>query len=343
MVPERWATKSDMQKILNAPADYVDEMLDGMVAAHPDVYAMPHPHVVARAGGAVSGKVGIVSGGGSGHLPVFAGYVGTGLLDAAAIGDVFASPSADEMAQTMRAVNGGAGILCLYGNYGGDVMNFDMAGETVEMEDDINSTTVVLADDVASASPAEASKRRGVAGMVYAFKIAGACAESRADLAAVTAVAQKTADACRSIGMALTPCTVPLAGKPTFEIADTEMEMGMGIHGEPGIWHDTLKSADEITQEMMQRLQSDRPLQAGDRVSILVNSLGATPVEELYIMYRKARHILNELGVSIISPLVGRYATSMEMTGASITLCKLDDELESLLLAPCHCAFWTVT
>ena len=332
-----------MQKILNAPADYVDEMLDGMVAAHPDVYAMPHPHVVARAGGAISGKVGIVTGGGSGHLPVFAGYVGTGLLDAAAIGDVFASPSADEMAQSMRAVNGGAGVLRLYGNYGGDVMNFDMAGETVEMEDDIESTTVVLTDDVASASPAEASKRRGVAGMVYAFKIAGACAESKANLETVTAIAQKTADACRSIGMALTPCTVPLAGKPTFDIADSEMEMGMGLHGEPGIWRDKLKSADKITHEMMERLQSDRPLQSGDRVSILVNSLGATPAEELYIMYRKARQYLDELGVNIVSPLVGRYATSMEMTGASITLCRLDDELESLLLAPCHCAFWTVT
>ncbi len=343
MVPVNLVIKSDMQKILNAPADYVDEMLDGMVAAHPDVYAMPHPHVVARAGGAISGKVGIVTGGGSGHLPVFAGYVGTGLLDAAAIGDVFASPSADEMAQSMRAVNGGAGVLRLYGNYGGDVMNFDMAGETVEMEDDIESTTVVLTDDVASASPAEASKRRGVAGMVYAFKIAGACAESKANLETVTAIAQKTADACRSIGMALTPCTVPLAGKPTFDIADSEMEMGMGLHGEPGIWRDKLKSADKITHEMMERLQSDRPLQSGDRVSILVNSLGATPAEELYIMYRKARQYLDELGVNIVSPLVGRYATSMEMTGASITLCRLDDELESLLLAPCHCAFWTVT
>lgn len=332
-----------MQKILNAPADYVDEMLDGMVAAHPNVYAMPHTHVITRAGGAVNGKVGIVTGGGSGHLPVFAGYVGKGLLDGAAIGDVFASPSADEMAQTMQAVNGGAGVLRLYGNYGGDVMNFDMAGETVDMEDDIRSTTVVLADDVVSAPPEEASKRRGVAGMVYAFKIAGAKAESMASLDEVTATAQKTADACRSIGMALTSCTVPLAGKPTFDIGDTEMEMGMGLHGEPGIWRDKLKTADEITGEMMERLQADRPLKSGDRVSILVNSLGATPAEELYIMYRKAREVLDGLGVSIVMPLVGRYATSMEMTGASITICQLDDELEELLKAPCHCAFWTVT
>jgi len=201
---------------------------------------------------------------------------------------------------------------------------------------------VLLADDVASAPPEEAAKRRGVAGMVYAFKIAGAKAEEMADLDTVTATAQKAADACRSIGMALTPCTVPQAGKPTFQIAEDEMEMGMGIHGEPGIWVDKLKPADAIVDEMMDRLTTDMPLGKGDRASILVNSLGATPHEELYIMYRRASRRLADLGVSIVMPLVGRYATSMEMTGATITLCKLDDELERLLKAPCHCAFWTV-
>lgn len=332
-----------MKKILNDPANYVDEMLDGMVAAHPDIYARPEPRVIARAGGAVPGKVGIVTGGGSGHLPVFTGYVGKGLLDASAIGNVFASPSAEQMADAMRVAHGGAGVLRLYGNYGGDVMNFDMAGETVEMENDIRSTTVLLADDVASAPPAEAAKRRGVAGMVYAFKIAGAKAEEMADLDAVTAIARKTADACRSIGMALTPCTVPQAGKPTFEIGEDEMEMGMGIHGEPGIWRDKLRPADQIVDEMMDRLLADMPLNKGDRASILVNSLGATPPEELYIMYRRARARLGDLGVEIVMPLVGRYATSMEMTGATVTLCRLDGELERLLKAPCHCAFWTVS
>jgi len=331
-----------MKKILNDPANYVDEMLDGLVAAHPEVYARPQPRVIARTGGGTPGKVGIVTGGGSGHLPVFTGYVGKGLLDACAIGNVFASPSAEQMADAMRVAHGGAGILRLYGNYGGDVMNFDMAGETVELEDDIRSTTVLLADDVASAPPDEAAKRRGVAGMVYAFKIAGAKAEEMADLDAVTATAQKAADACRSIGMALTPCTVPQAGKPTFEIGDDEMEMGMGIHGEPGIWRDKLRPADRILDEMIDRLTADMPLGSGDRVSILVNSLGATPPEELYILYRRARQRLDDLGVEIIMPLVGRYATSMEMTGATVTLCKLDDELERLLRAPCHCAFWTV-
>jgi dihydroxyacetone kinase-like protein len=331
-----------MKKILNEPSAYVDEMLEGLVAAHPEYYARPGPRVIARAGGAIEGKVGIVTGGGSGHLPVFTGYVGKGLLDACAIGNVFASPSAEQMADAIRQADGGAGVLRLYGNYGGDVMNFDMAGEMVDMEDDIRTTTVLLADDVASAPPEEAEKRRGVAGMVYAFKIAGAAAESGADLDEVTRIAQKTADACRSIGMALTPCTIPQAGKPTFEIGETEMEMGMGIHGEPGIWRADIKPADAITDEMVDRLLADQPLAAGDRVSVMVNSLGATPPEELYIVYRKVRQRLDAIGVEIVMPLVGRYATSMEMTGATMTIIKLDDELEPLLKAPADCAFWRV-
>lgn len=330
-----------MKKILNDPFSYVDEMLEGLCAAHPEYYAQPEPRVIARAGGATKGKVGIVTGGGSGHLPIFTGYVGKGLLDAAAIGDVFASPSVEQMAGSMRQADGGAGILRLYGNYGGDVMNFDMAGEMLEMED-VSSTTVVLADDIVSAPPEEAAKRRGVAGMVYAFKCAGAKAEEMADLVEVTRVAQKTADACRSIGMALTPCTVPQAGKPTFEIGDDEMEMGMGIHGEPGIWRDKLKPADAITDEMIDRLLADMPLGSGDRISLMVNSLGATPPEELYIMYRRAKARLEDAGVTIVMPLVGRYGTSMEMTGATVTWCRLDDELETLLKAPADCAFWRV-
>jgi dihydroxyacetone kinase-like protein len=330
-----------MKKILNAPAAYVDEMLAGLCLAHPEFYAQPEPRVITRAGGATPGKVGIVTGGGSGHLPVFTGYVGRGLLDACAIGDVFASPSSDQMASAMRHASGGAGVLRLYGNYGGDVMNFDMAGEMLEMED-VASTTVLLADDVVSAPFAEREKRRGVAGMVYAFKIAGAKAEQMADLAEVTRVAQKAADHCFSIGMALTPCTVPQAGRPTFDIPDGQMEMGMGIHGEPGIYKSPIKTADAIVEEMMGRLGADRPFEKGGRVSILVNSLGATPHEELYIMYARAAAILEAAGTRIVMPLVGRYATSMEMTGATITVCHLDDELEALLTAPCACAFWRV-
>ncbi len=331
-----------MKKILNDPFKYVDEMLEGLCAVHPDLYRIAgEGRVVARAGGVTQGKVGIVSGGGSGHLPIFTGYVGQGLLDACAIGDVFASPSVEQMADAMREANGGAGVLRLYGNYGGDVMNFDMAGEMLEMED-ISSTTVLLADDVASASKAEREKRRGVAGMVYAFKIAGAAAEQMKDLSEVTRIAQKAADACHSVGAALTPCTVPQAGKPTFEIADDEMEMGMGIHGEPGVWRGKLKSADEIANEMVDLLLADMDSGKGSRVGVLVNSLGATPPEELYILYRIVKSRLEGQGIEIVMPLVGRYATSMEMTGVSFTFCELDSELEELLKAPAHCAFWSV-
>jgi dihydroxyacetone kinase-like protein len=331
-----------MKKILNDPFKYVDEMLEGLCAVHPDLYRITgEGRVVARAGGVTQGKVGIVSGGGSGHLPIFTGYVGQGLLDACAIGDVFASPSVEQMADAMREANGGAGVLRLYGNYGGDVMNFDMAGEMLEMED-ISSTTVLLADDVASASKAEREKRRGVAGMVYAFKIAGAAAEQLKDLSEVTRIAQKAADACHSVGAALTPCTVPQAGKPTFEIADDEMEMGMGIHGEPGVWRGKLKSADDIANEMVDLLLADMDSGKGSRVGVLVNSLGATPPEELYILYRIVKSRLEGQGIEIVMPLVGRYATSMEMTGASFTFCELDSELEELLKAPAHCAFWSV-
>jgi dihydroxyacetone kinase-like protein len=331
-----------MKKILNDPARYVDELLQGMVLAHPQFYRqVGDGRVIARAGTPRPGKVGIVSGGGSGHLPIFTGYVGPGLLDACAVGDVFSSPSADQMAEAIRAAHAGAGVLRLYGNYGGDIMNFDMAGDMVEM-DDIRTTSVILADDVASAPTAEAQKRRGVAGMVYAFKIAGAAAEAGLDLDGVTAVAQAAADACRSVGVALSPCVVPLAGRPTFQIGEGDMEIGMGIHGEPGVRRGQLRPADEIADEMLDILFADRPVARGERVSPLVNSLGATPPEELYILYRRVKARLEDAGATIVMPLVGRYATSMEMAGVSFTLCRLDGDLERYLAAPAECAFWRV-
>ncbi|HEX37451.1 MAG TPA: dihydroxyacetone kinase subunit DhaK [Candidatus Cloacimonetes bacterium] len=332
-----------MKKILNDPEHYVAEMLEGLCAAHPEYYKQvgPQGRVIVLPNAPIKGKVGIVTGGGSGHLPIFTGYVGKGLLDAAAIGDVFCSPTADQIAEAMRQANSGAGVLRLYGNYGGDVMNFDMAGEMVEMEG-IESTTVLVADDVASAPLEEMDKRRGTGGLVYAFKIAGAKADGHADLEEVTRVAQKAADACRSIGMALTPCTVPQAGKPGFEIGEDEMEMGMGIHGEPGVWRGKLKKADMIAAEMLELILADKPLKKGDRVSVLVNSLGATPSEELYISYRFIKSQLDKMGIEIVMPLIDRYATSMEMTGMTLTICLLDDELEHLLKAPCDCAFWKV-
>jgi dihydroxyacetone kinase-like protein len=243
--------------------------------------------------------------------------------------------------EAIRAVNGGAGVLRLYGNYGGDRMNFEMAGEIAELEG-IPSTSVRVADDVASASFAEREKRRGVAGLIYSFKIAGAKAAAGANLDEVTAVANKAASSCRTIGVALTSCTVPTAGRPTFSIAEDEMEIGMGIHGEPGVRRGPLRTADEIVQEMMSTLLADIPLVASDRVSVLCNSLGGTPLEELYIAYRAASAVLESMSVSIVAPLVGRYATSMEMSGMSLTILRLDEELESLLLAPCDCPFLKV-
>ena len=332
-----------MKKILNDPYSYVDEMLAGLCAAHPHFYQRTGEtgRVIKRPEAPIQGKVGIVTGGGSGHLPVFTGYVGRGLLDACAIGDVFASPSVDQMAVAMRSANGGKGVLRLYGNYGGDAMNFDMAGEILAMEG-IESTTVVLTDDVASAKAGEKEKRRGVAGMVYAFKVAGAAADAGGNLTEVTRVAQKAADSCRSIGAALTPCTVPQAGRPTFDIGEDEMEMGMGIHGEPGVWRGKLAKADEIAREMVDYLLADMPLGKNDRVSTLINSLGATPLEELYILYRYVKDRLDGVGAKIIIPLVGRFATSMEMAGISFTFCRLDEERESFLKAPAECAFWKV-
>ncbi len=332
-----------MKKILNEPFAYVDEMLDGLCAAHPRYYVRrgPQGRVIVRPDGPVVGKVGIVSGGGSGHLPIFTGYVGKGLLDACAIGDVFSSPSVDQMADTMRAAESGAGVLRLYGNYGGDIMNFDIAGEIVDAEG-IRATTVLLCDDVASADRGERTKRRGVAGMVYAFKIAGAKADMMASLDDVTAAAQRAADACHSIGIALTPCTIPAAGRPTFELGEDEMEIGMGIHGEPGVRRGPLLTADAIAGEMLAILLDDVHISKGDRVSILCNSLGATPLEELYIVYRYLAGKMAGLGVSVVMPLVGRYATSMEMAGMSITICQLDGELEELLNAPCDCPYLRV-
>lgn len=332
-----------MKKILNSPFAYAQETLEGLCLAFPQYYrfAGESKRVIVRAGEKSKGKVGVVSGGGSGHLPVFTGYVGPGLLDACAVGDVFASPSADDMAIAIREADAGSGVLRLYGNYGGDVMNFDMAGDLVDM-DGIRCTTVLLADDVASADEANRNKRRGVAGMVYAFKIAGSSAQAGGSLDDVTRVAQKAADACRSIGVALTPCTVPQVGKPTFAVGEDEMEMGMGIHGEPGVHRGPMQPADRVADTMMDHLLDGSGVGRGGRVSVLVNSLGATPVEELLILYRQVHARLAGAGATIVAPLVGRYATSMEMTGASVTLIQLDSELERHLLSPAECAFWRV-
>lgn len=330
-----------MKKFLNSPDTYVDEALGGLALAHPAVYRRTGPggRVVARARPKDAGKVGVVSGGGFGHLPLFAGYVGSGLLDSCAVGDVFAGPSLDSVTEALRSADFGAGVLAVIGNYGGDTMVFGMAAETLEGEG-VETATVIVADDVASAPPEDAARRRGVAGLVLAFKIAGAAAESGYRLREVGDVVRRALGACRSIGVALSPCTVPQAGKPTFELDDLAIEMGMGIHGEQGVWRGAMKPADGLADEMLDRLLADSPLGNGDRIALLCNSLGATPLDELYILYRRLAGRLSSMGVDIAVPLVGHYATSMEMAGASLTVMRLDDELEGLLCEPADCPYW---
>jgi dihydroxyacetone kinase-like protein len=330
-----------VKKILNDPKNFVPEMLDGLLKAHPNLlaHAGSDVHCIVRADSPVQGKVALATGGGSGHLPVFLGYVGKGLLDGCAVGDVFASPSADQMLEVTRRIHGGKGVLYIYGNYGGDVMNFDMATEMAFMED-IEVRTVLVKDDVASAPQAEADRRRGVAGMAFAFKIAGAKAEQGGSLAEVEAVTRRALDNIRTIGVALSPVTLPQAGRPTFTIGEDEMEIGMGIHGEPGMKREKLQPADQITERMVSTILEDVPVQRGDRLAVMVNSLGATPPEELYIMYRKVHAVLTGQGAQIHRAYVGRYATSMEMAGASLTLFKLDDELIPLLDAPAQSPFF---
>lgn len=330
-----------MKKILNNPEHYVPEMLEGLLAAHPARLkaVAGDVHCVVRADSPKPGKVGIVTGGGSGHLPVFLGYVGAGLLDGCAVGDVFASPTIDQMYEVTKAVHGGAGVLHLFGNYGGDVMNFAAAADQAAMEDDIRVETVLVADDVASAPPERAERRRGVAGMIYAFKIAGARAEEMATLSEVKAAAEHALANTRSMGVALSPCTVPQIGKPTFTLSDDEMEIGMGIHGEPGIARIGLQTADEIIEQLADAILQDIEL-SNSQVTVMLNSLGSTPLEELYIMYRHLLQIFGARKIEIYRPYIGRFATSMEMAGASVTVMKLDDELKRLLDAPASSPFF---
>jgi dihydroxyacetone kinase-like protein len=286
-----------------------------------------------------AGKVGIATGGGSGHLPLFLGYVGEGLLDGCSVGGVFQSPSAEQMFEVTKAIDKGAGVLYIYGNYGGDVMNFDMAAEMADMED-IRVEQVVAGEDVASSKKGEEHKRRGVAGIFFVYKVAGACAADLKSLDEVKRVAQKAADNVRTMGVALSPCIVPEVGKPSFSIGENEMEIGMGIHGEPGIEKGPLKSADEVVEQMLDAIIADLPFNKGDEVAVLMNGLGATPKEELYIMYRKVHEMLQEKGISVFHVYVGEFATSMEMAGASISLLKLDDELKTYLAKPARTPFF---
>ena len=325
-----------MKKLINDPTAVVTETLDGFGAAHADVVTVHHdPDYVTRAGGAVQGKVGIVSGGGSGHEPLHAGFVGVGMLDAAVPGAVFTSPTPDQIAPAFQAADGGAGVLAIVKNYTGDVLNFETAAELAEAEG-VEVRTVITNDDVAVQDSLYTAGRRGVAGTVCVEKIAGAAAERGDDLEAVTAVATRVNENVRSMGVALTACTVPHAGKPSFDLPEDEIEIGIGIHGEPGRRRIPLASADEITQMLLDPVADDLGLASGERVLLFVNGMGGTPASELYIVYRKARALLEERGVEVSRSLVGNYVTSLEMQGASVTVLRLDDELTALWDAPVH-------
>ena len=329
-----------MKKIINDPYNVVDETISGILKAYPYHLRMAkdHPRALVRRDAPIKGKVGICTGGGSGHIPVFLGYVGNGLADGVAVGNVFSSPSADDMLAVTHEINGGAGVLYLFGNYSGDTMNFEMSAEMARMED-IPVSLSVVKDDVASAPPAERNRRRGIAGMFFAYKIAGAKANTMANLEEVKKITDLAIKETCTMGIALSPCVIPAVGKPNFTIADDEMEIGMGIHGEPGVSRTKIKSANEIAEILTERIINDLPYKSGDEVAILVNGLGATPPEELFVFYNKVHDILAKSRIKVYKTFIGEYATSMEMAGASLSLLRLNDELKQLLDAPAFSPF----
>ena len=323
-----------MKKLINKPEDVVTEALQGMAAAHPDLIRVEYgPNYVVRADAPVQGKVALVSGGGSGHEPMHGGFVGMGMLDAACPGEVFTSPTPDQMLEATKAVNGGAGVVHIVKNYTGDVMNFDMAAELARGEG-VEVESVVIDDDVAVQDSLYTAGRRGVGTTVLAEKICGAAAEEGKSLAEVAEICRKVNAQGRSMGMALTSCIVPAAGKPTFDLGDDEMEIGIGIHGEPGRERMKLSDAGDIVERLTGPIVDDLPYESGDDVLAFVNSMGGTPLIELYVVYDELRRYLEGRGIRITRNLIGPFITSLEMAGTSITLLKLDDELTRLWDAP---------
>lgn len=332
-----------MKKLMNAPEAIIPEMIEGMITAHPDLLRVKGEtgRAVVAVDGPRDGKVGIVIGGGSGHEPSFSGFVGRGLADAAAVGNVFASPSPQHIKEAAISVDGGAGVVFLYGNYTGDVLNFDMAAEECA-EIGIEARSVATIDDVASAPKAKFKERRGIAGNFFVFKAAGAAADMGLSLDEVEAAAQKANAATRSMGVALSACSMPQTLKPNFDIGPDEMEIGMGIHGEPGMRRAPLETADVVTNELVGMIIDDLELASGDEVAVLVNGLGATGLMELYVINRRVAQILNQNNIQIWKTWVGEYCTSMEMAGASVTVIKLDEELKRLVGHPCRTPALTV-
>lgn len=324
-----------MQRIINDPDQVVDDMVSGFCKAYPQRIATTgNPRTLKYAKAPIAGKVGIVTGGGSGHKPAFIGYIGKGLCDAVAVGEVFSSPPAVAFFEAFRAADGGAGVACLYGNYSGDNMNVKMAVEMAE-DEDIEVKTVVANDDVPSAAKDKRQDRRGVAGEVLMWKVGGAKAELGGTLDEVIAAAQKAIDNTRSVGVGLSPCTIPAVGHPNFDIAPGKMELGIGHHGEPGMEVTDLQSADRIAKTMLDVILPDLPFQSGDETVVLVSGLGATPVMESYIVYSKIHDLLADAGIKVYRSYVGDYFTSLEMMGVTLTVMKLDDELKQCIDHPC--------
>jgi len=321
-----------VKKLINDPFDVVEEMLDGFLEANDDIVKRVGRRSIARVASPIPGKVAIVVGGGSGHLPAFAGYVGQGMADAAAFGNIFASPPARPIVEATVAADSGAGALYLYGNYAGDCLNFDKAQDQCrELGHDVR--TVVLNDDVASAPKAEAHKRRGIGGLFWVFRIAGAKAEQMASLDEVFEIATRANANTRTVGVGLTSCTVPANGRPTFSIGDDEMELGLGIHGEPGIRRQKVAPIDEVVETMFEMILGDLDY-SGSSVALSVNGLGGTPAEELYVVYRKAKEICDRNKLRVVHKNVGEMVTALEMAGTSISLVRLDDEMDKLLASP---------
>lgn len=322
-----------MQRILNDPDHIVEEMLEGFLKSNPHIVAPTENPRVVRAVEPPQDRVGIVTGGGSGHKPAFVGYVGKNMVDAVAVGEIFSSPTAAAFLDAFRAVNAGKGVACLYGNYSGDNMNVKMAARMAKKEG-IEIKTVVANDDVPSAPKDQREKRRGVAGEIFMWKIGGAKAASGASLDEVIAAAQKAIDNTRSVGIGLTPCTLPAVGHPNFQIEEGTMEVGIGHHGEKGIDVLPIESAAQMAKRMCDIVLPDLPFQAGDEVAVLVSGLGATPVMELYVLYNEIDKLLAERGIKVYRSYVGNYFTSLEMSGATFSAMKLDDELKPLLDVP---------
>ncbi|MDU4934414.1 MAG: dihydroxyacetone kinase subunit DhaK [Peptostreptococcaceae bacterium] len=320
-----------MKKIINDPSNVVSDMIQGMILAHPNyVRKSENGNILVRKDAPVKGKVGLVSGGGSGHEPSHGGFVGYGMLDAAVCGEVFTSPTPDQVYEAIKEVNGGNGVLLVIKNYTGDVMNFEMAKEMAEM-DGIEVDYVVVNDDVAVENSLYTAGRRGIAGTVFVHKIAGAKATQGATLNQVKEVANKVIKNVRSMGMALSPCTVPAAGKPNFTLEENEIEIGMGIHGEPGTHKEEISSANDITTHLLDKILADIEIVEGEEVAVMVNGLGSTPLMELYIANKTVNEILTNKGIKIYNTFLGEYMTSLEMAGYSVSILKLDDELKELL------------